>query len=178
MIYFESERLLFRDWKEEDLLVFREMNKDPLVMKYFPKVLEEDETDSFYQRIKEEFKTSGYGLYAVEVKETRKFIGYIGFHKATFPSTFTPCIEIGWRLTSTAWGKGYATEGAKACLLYGFSKLNLSEVFSFTAKINLPSENVMKKIGMTKITEFDHPNVSKSSPLRSHVLYEIRNPNL
>lgn len=178
MIYFESERLLFRDWKEEDLLVFREMNKDPLVMKYFPKVLGEDETDSFYQRIQDEFETSGYGLYAVEVKETRKFIGYIGFHKATFPSAFTPCIEIGWRLTSTAWGKGYATEGAKACLDYGFSKLNLSEIFSFTAKINLPSENVMKKIGMTKITEFDHPNVKKSSLLSRHVLYQIRNPHL
>jgi len=178
MIYFESERLLFRDWNEVDLPVFREMNKDPLVMKYFPRVLEEEETDSFYQRIKDEFTTSGYGLYAVEVKKTKEFIGYIGFHKAAFPSFFTPCIEIGWRLSSLAWGKGYATEGAIACLKYGFSKLNLSEVFSFTAKINLPSENVMKKIGMTKITEFDHPNVSKSSPLGRHVLYEIRNPNL
>jgi len=173
MIYFESERLLFRDWKEADLPVFREMNKDPLVMKYFPRVLEEDETDSFYQRIQEELKTSGYGLYAVEVKETQEFIGYIGFHKATFPSFFTPCIEIGWRLTSTAWGKGYATEGATACLDYGFNFLNLDKIYSFTAAVNLPSENVMRKIGMKKETEFNHPNVSLDSPLSRHVLYSI-----
>lgn len=173
MIYFQSERLLFRDWKEADLEVFRQMNKDPLVMKYFPKVLLEEETDSFYQRIQDEIKTSGYGLYAVEVKKTKEFIGYIGFHKAGFPSFFTPCIEIGWRLSSMAWGKGYATEGAKACLDYGFTRLHLDEIFSFTAAVNLPSEKVMKKIGMKKETEFFHPSVPEDSPLSRHVLYSI-----
>ncbi|MFH5835678.1 GNAT family N-acetyltransferase [Proteiniclasticum sp. C24MP] len=178
MNYFESERLLFRDWQEEDLKIFREMNLDPLVMQYFPKTLTEEETDLFHQRIQEEFRRLGFGLYAVEVKETGTFIGYIGFHEAAFPAPFTPCIEIGWRLSASAWGRGYATEGAKACLQYGFTELNLNEVYSFTAEINLPSENVMRKIGMTKIMEFDHPSVKRSSPLKKHVLYLSRNPDL
>lgn len=178
MNYFESERLLFRDWKESDLEMFQKLNRDPLVMRYFPKTLTEAETALFYKRIREEFKRLGLGLYAVEVKESGQFIGYIGFHEASFPSPFTPCIEIGWRLSSSAWGKGYATEGARACLAYGFRELNLSEVYSFTAKINHPSENVMRKIGMTKIMEFDHPSILKSSPLKKHVLYLSRNPDL
>jgi ribosomal-protein-alanine N-acetyltransferase len=173
MIYFESERLLFRDWKPEDLPVFREMNEDPDVMRFFPKPLSWEETDAFYQRILTEFQAEGYSLFAVEMKRTKEFIGFIGFHKATFPAPFTPCTEIGWRLKASAWGQGFATEGASACLNYGFHELRLQEVVSFTAKINTPSENVMKKIGMLKSGEFDHPNVPVNSPLRRHVLYRI-----
>lgn len=173
MIYFESPRLLFLDWKAEDLPAFRAMNADPAVMRYFPKPLQSAETDAFYERICAEIRTECYGLYAVEVKESGEFIGFIGFHEATFPAPFTPCLEIGWRLKASAWGKGYATEGATACLRYGFDALHLKEVVSFTAKINVPSEKVMRKIGMVKTGEFDHPNVEKDSPLRCHVLYKI-----
>ncbi len=173
MIYIQTERLLIRDWKEEDLPIFREMNRDEKVMKYFPKMLSDPETDSFFQRIQNELDTLGYGLYAVEVKETKDFIGFIGFHKATFSAPFTPCIEIGWRLKASAWNHGYATEGAKACLEYGFGKLNLEKVYSFTAVINHPSEKVMKKIGMTKEMEFNHPSVEDGSSLKRHVLYSM-----
>ena len=174
MIYFETKRLIFRDWKEQDLNEFRIMNKDPRVMKYFPKTLTNEETDDFYHRIQDEFRTYGYGLYAVETKHNNDFIGFIGFHRATFTSQFTPCIEIGWRLKYDSWGNGYATEGAKACLNYGFHSLGFDQVYSFTAAINHPSENVMKKIGMSKIMEFEHPNVAKNHPLRSHVLYTAK----
>ncbi|MDP4094948.1 MAG: GNAT family N-acetyltransferase [Bacillota bacterium] len=173
MVYIETERLLLRDWKEQDLVEFREMNKDSRVMKFFPKTLTDDETDSFYSRIEEEFKNYGYGLYAVETKQDNSFIGFTGFHWATFNSQFTPCIEIGWRLKFDAWGNGYATEGAKACLKYGFETLKLTDIYSFTSKINLQSENVMKKIGMTKAMEFEHPNIVEGSPLRRHVLYVV-----
>lgn len=173
MIYFETQRLIFRDWKEQDLKEFRIMNKDIRVMKYFPNTLTEQETDAFYHRIQDEFKNYGYGLYAVETKHNSEFIGFLGFHRATFKATFTPCVEIGWRLKFEAWGNGYATEGAKACLKYGFESLNFQEIYSFTAKTNFQSENVMKKIGMSKITEFKHPNVDENSPLWEHVLYYI-----
>lgn len=145
MIYIETPRLILRDWKEEDLEPFRELNADKEVMQYFLKVYSKEETDPFYRAIKKELKEYNYGLYAVEVKKSKEFIGFIGFHKATFEADFTPCIEIGWRLKRDAWGKGYATEGARACLEYGFTNLNFKEVYSFTAKINKPSQNVMKK---------------------------------
>lgn len=174
MVYFETERLRFRDWNREDLPQFRKMNKDPQVMQYFPAPLEDAETDAFFDRIQNEFKDSGYGLYAVELKESGEFIGFTGFHKASFKASFTPCIEIGWRLKASAFGKGYATEGARACLDYGFKVLKFAEVYSFTAKINLPSERVMQKIGMTKAGEFEHPNVQEGSILKAHVLYHTK----
>lgn len=173
MIYFETQRLIFRDWEERDLSEFRAMNKDPEVMKYFPKALSDGETQAFYDRIQDEFRDSGYGLYAVETKHNGEFIGFIGFHKATFEADFTPCVEIGWRLKRAAWGNGYATEGAKACLDYARRELGFDKVYSFTAKINLRSENVMKKIGLKKISEFNHPVLDDSSPLMVHVLYAV-----
>lgn len=173
MIYFETERLIFRSWKNEDLEFFKEMNKDHRVMKYFPKVLSNEETETFYNKIQDEFKEEGYGLYAVEIKEKSEFIGLIGFHKATFKAEFTPCVEIGWRLKKDAHGSGYATEGARACIEYGFRELKFEKIYSFTAKINFPSQNVMKKIGMKKVMEFNHPNVEKESELYGHVLYAI-----
>ena len=171
MIYFETQRLIFRDWENQDLIEFREINKDSRVMNFFLKPLVEEETDRFYNIIQDEFKNYGYGLYAVETKFNKRFIGFIGFHWANFISDFTPCVEIGWRLQFESWGNGYATEGAKACLKYGFETLKFKKIYSFTSKINLQSENVMKKIGLKNIMEFDHPNIFEGNPLRRHVLY-------
>lgn len=173
MIYFETKRLVFRDWNEQDLNEFRIMNKDTRVMEYFKKILNKEETDRFYNVIQDEFRNYGYGLYAVETRHNNDFIGFIGFHWANFNSQFTPCIEIGWRLKYEAWGNGFATEGAKACLKYGFDTLGFNKIYSFTSKINLPSENVMKKVGMVKVMEFEHPNIMENNPLRKHVLYSI-----
>lgn len=173
MKYFESKRLIFRDWMDEDLREFRRMNKDTRVMKYFPKILTEEETDKLYNVIQEEFHHYGYGLYAVEAKQDNDFIGFIGFHWAKFNSSFTPCIEIGWRLKYEAWGNGYATEGAKACIKYGFETLGFKKIYSFTSKYNTPSENVMIKAGMMKEMEFEHPEINEDNPLRGHVLYSI-----
>ena len=174
MKYLESNRLVFRDWEPDDLGIFINMNKDSEVMEYFPSKLTSEESTIFYKKIVDEFIKEGYGLYAVNYKENHDFIGFIGFHKATFEAEFTPCIEIGWRLRKEYWDKGLATEGAKACLEYGFNQLKLKKIFSFTSKINTPSENVMKKIGMKKLKEFNHPKLDSSSPLCKHVLYYIK----
>ncbi len=174
MIYIETPRLVLRDWEKSDLEAFRRLNADQKVMKYFPKTLTAQETDTFYEAINKEFQEYKFGLYAVEVKENKEFIGFIGFHRATFDADFTPCIEIGWRLKKEAWGKGYATEGAKACLEYGFKELGFEEIYSFTAKINIPSQNVMKKIGMGYVKDFNHPRLEKNSELYRHVLYSVK----
>ena len=100
-----------------------------------------------------------------------KFIGYIGLHHTNFETDFCPCIEIGWRLCENSWGRGYATEGARACLDYAFRQLQLPEIYSFTSLPNRRSERVMQKIGLQKIGEFDHPLVPAGHPLLRHVLY-------
>lgn len=178
MFSFESHRLIFRDWIDSDLSEFCIMNKDDKVMEFFPKTLDEDGTYSFCETIQKEFSEYGYGLYAGETKVDNEFIGFIGFHWAEFKSPFTPCIEIGWRLKYEAWGKGYAAEGAKACLKYGTEILKFDKVYSFTSKVNLKSENVMKKIGLIKLDEFEHPNIKEGSPLKRHILYGISLSNM
>jgi len=174
MIHIETPRLQLRDWNETDLKPFSQLNADEKVMRYFPKTLSTEETNVFYQSIIAEINECGFGLYAVEVKETKKFIGFIGFHRATFQADFTPCVEIGWRLKKEAWGKGYATEGAVACIHYGFNELGFSDIYSFTADVNTPSKNLMVKIGMSFIKYFHHPKVEINTPLNKHVLYHIK----
>lgn len=171
MIYFETERLIFRDWYDADIKDFVEMNQNPYVMKYFPKLMSEDDTLNMYQRIQDEFKEKNFGLFAVEHKQHEDFIGFIGLHEATFEETFTPCIEIGWRLKKAYWNQGLATEGAQACLDYAVSELKLDKIYSFTAAINTPSQRVMQKIGMNFEKHFDHPSVDDGSDLKRHVLY-------
>lgn len=171
-----TERLALRLWHTDDFLPFAAMNKDEDVMKYFPNILSEEETRTMMQRIENHFQTHGFGLFAIEKLSTKEFIGYTGFMVPRFESFFTPCIEIGWRIKKEEWNKGYATEAAKACLVYGFQNLNLNKIYSFTSAVNHPSEKVMQKIGMKKEGEFEHPNIANDSPLRRHVLYKIENP--
>ena len=109
-----TNRLKLRLWCTQDLPLFAEMNGDPEVMECFPKPLTREESNAFAEAIKKEFEERGYGLFAVEVPGVAPFIGFIGLHLADFEASFTPCIEIGWRLDKAYWGKGYATEGARA----------------------------------------------------------------
>lgn len=170
---FESLHLGFRRWQESDLTPFFEMNSSPEVMEFFPNVLTEEESMGFVERIEQHHDQYGYGLWAVELKKTKAFIGFIGFSNPTFESFFTPCVEIGWRLDHKYWNKGYATEGAKACLNYGFNKLGLKEIYSFTSEINTRSIKVMQKIGMKDMGTFNHPRLESDNPLSVHVLYKI-----
>ncbi|WP_404335199.1 GNAT family N-acetyltransferase [Planococcus rifietoensis] len=173
---FESERLGFRWWKAPDREPFAAMNANPDVMEFFPKTLSRAESDALVDRIEVHFDEKGYGLWAVERKENGAFIGFIGLLDVNFDIGIEDATEIGWRLDQKFWKKGYATEGAKACLAYAFDELGKKEIYSFTSTVNTPSEIVMKRIGMEKVGEFEHPRVPEGSPLRKHVLYKIQNP--
>ena len=141
-------------------------------MKYFPSPFKDAETEAFYNRINNEFATKGFGLYAIELKSTGEFIGYVGLHEIAFDADFTPGTEIGWRLDAAHHNQGYATEAAKAVLKLA-RKAGLKQLYSFTAKENKPSQRVMQKIGMTSIGEFNHPSLQPDYPLYCHVLYKI-----
>ena len=141
-------------------------------MRYFPAILTDEQTESFYNRIQSEFERNGWGLYAVELKTTRTFIGYVGLHEIGFDADFTPGVEIGWRLAADYHNQGLATEAAQEVLKLA-KRNGLQRLYSFTAKQNAPSERVMQKIGMKKVGEFEHPNLLSDSSLRTHVLYQI-----
>lgn len=171
MVYGESDRLILRAWQPADLPLLCAMNRDPEVMKYFPALLTDAESEAMYVRIQEEFGRKGWGLYAVELKRTGAFIGYVGLHEIGFEADFAPGIEISWRLAAAHHRQGYAPEAAKVVLQLA-KAVGIERVYAFTAQINSPSERVMQKIGMTKVGEFRHPKLTTDSPLLVHVLYE------
>lgn len=167
----ETPRLLLRAWRDGDLEPFAALNADPRVMEYFPAPLSRVESDSLAARIRAAMDGDGWGLWALELRETGVFIGFCGLARPTFESWFTPCVEIGWRIAAEHWGRGYAPEAALAVLDFGFRELGIAEIVSFTSATNLRSIRVMEKIGLGKRGEFDHPRIAAGSPLRRHVLY-------
>lgn len=170
---FTSARLGFRNWQESDKLPFAKMNANTEVMRYFPATLNQKESDELLDRLDKHFKKFGFTFFAVEEISTNNFIGFIGLIHTSFKATFTPCVEIGWRLDNSFWQKGYATEGAKKCIQFAKDTLKLNEIYSFTALDNTPSEKVMQKIGMQKQGTFLHPKLPDKHWLKEELLYKI-----
>lgn len=174
----ETERLILRGWRSSDREPFAAMNADPRVMKFFPSPLSVEESDRLADRIEEHFERHGFGLCAVETRADGKLAGFIGLNVPWFEAHFTPCVEIGWRLAFDYWGRGLATEGARAAMHYSFAELGSKEIVSFTVPGNVRSRRVMEKLGMTHdpADDFDHPELPAGHPLRRHVLYRLKIP--
>lgn len=172
-IFIETQRLILRQWKKTDYIPYIKLNQDKEVMELFPSVKTEEESLAHILKISNQINISGCGLFAVERKDNQQFIGFTGFSHPGFESYFTPCVEIGWRLSKHNWNMGFATEAASACLEFGFNKLNFNDIYSFTSVNNKRSEQVMIKIGMIKHGFFDHPLISEGHILKPHVLYKI-----
>ena len=160
-------RLLLRRWRDEDRAPFAALNADPVVMEHFPAVLTREQSDALVGRIEAHFDEHGYGLWALEVDGA--FAGFTGLAWQTYEASFTPALEVGWRLARSAWGHGYATEAATAALTRGLQEVD--SVVSTTARTNVRSQRVMQRIGMRRELEFDHPRVPEGHPVRPHVLY-------
>jgi RimJ/RimL family protein N-acetyltransferase len=144
-------------------------------MEYFPAPLSRDESAASMARYRAHFAEHGFCFWAVERCADSRFVGAIGLSIPRFVAHFTPCVEIGWRLAREHWGRGYATEGARAALGDGFARLHLKEVVAFTVPPNLRSRRVMEKLGMRTAVEddFDHPLLAPEHPLRRHLLYRL-----
>lgn len=170
---FKSVRLGFRNWSNDDLEEFAKLNADEDVMEYFPNPLSKEEVEEFIVKLRAHYVDNGFTYYATEVLDTGEFIGMIGIAQQVYKTEFTPAIDIGWRLRKDAWGRGYATEGAKRCLKYAFNELGIKSIISVCVINNVKSERVMKKIGMIKKGEFNHPDLKDDPDYEKHVCYEI-----
>jgi len=171
--HLETDRLILRNWQDEDVEPFAAMNADPDVMQHFPTALTLDETIRLVEKLIAQFAVNNFGLWAVELKSSHEFIGFVGLVVPNFEAHFTPCVEVGWRLAKSHWGNGYAPEGALAVMRDGFERIGLNEIVSMTATTNKKSIRVMEKIGMLRdpADDFDHPRLPVGSVLRRHVLY-------
>ncbi len=142
-------------------------------MEFLPAIQTTEQSRAMMETIRKNIDQNGYGLFALQRKDTGTFIGYTGFSHPSFTSYFTPCTEIGWRLHRLHWQQGFATEAAKGCLRFGFATLGLTEILSFTSVHNKRSERVMQNIGMRKTGEFNHPKLAPGHFLEKHVLYQL-----
>lgn len=172
----ETSRLLLRQWNEQDIQPYADLCADAHVMRYFVAPLTFQESLEQAKLIQKLIEQRGWGFWAVELKSTGQFIGFVGLHYQDENSGIpnAPFVEIGWRLASEHWGYGYAPEAAQKALEFAFDELDSPVVYAFTTKTNLPSQRVMTKLGMTDTQQdFNHPKVAADHPLVRHCLYGI-----
>ena len=171
-----TERLILRQWRQSDFEPFAQLNADPRVREYFLGVLTRQESDRELVGFSHHIDTCGWGSWAVSLRQTDEFIGFIGLDEVYFKMPFFPAIDIGWRLSFNHWGQGYATEGAQAALQHGFNVLGLKEIVAYTAKQNYRSRHVIEKIGMQYDPQgdFEHPDFPDNHQHKRHVLYKKR----
>jgi ribosomal-protein-alanine N-acetyltransferase len=170
-----TERLVLRGWRATDREPFAAMGQDARVMRFLGPRLSRAASDALADRIEAHFAEHGFGLWAVEAPGVADFVGFVGLARPGFQAHFTPCIELGWRLAAEHWGRGYATEAARAAARFGFAQLGLTEIVAFTTRENRASRAVMERLGMTHDPrdDFDHPALAPGDPLRPHVLYRL-----
>ncbi len=167
-------RLVLRQWQEQDLPHWQALNADPQVMRYFPAPLSAEESQQAMHRMQQLIAHNGWGFWALEHRQDKRCIGTIGLHHNSDTVPGRELVEIGWRLDRHYWRQGFTEEGARASLSFAFEQLGLAEVYAFTALTNLPSQGVMKKLGMRNTGEdFDHPKLDDCPRLQRHCLYRI-----
>jgi RimJ/RimL family protein N-acetyltransferase len=169
-------RLILRPWRDSDLAPFAEQNADPEVMRFLGGPITRAQSDAYARRAQDHLATTGFCKWAVQAPGIAPFIGAVGLSRVRFEASFTPAVEIAWRLNRHYWGEGYATEAARATIEDGFQRIGLPQIVAMTALINIPSARVMQRLGMIRSIEFDYPNHPEGSPLRQHILYRLQNP--
>ncbi|HTB46283.1 MAG TPA: GNAT family N-acetyltransferase [Acetobacteraceae bacterium] len=166
-------RLILRPWRQSDLPRFADQNADPVAMRFLNGVLTREQSDGYVARAEQHLAEHGFGKLAVEVPGVAPFIGAVGLSWVRFTESFTPAVEVAWRLHPRFWGQGYATEAARAAIEDGFTRVGLPEIVALTALGNHASMRVMERLGMTRTIEFDHPLVPEGNPVRRHILYRL-----
>lgn len=169
----ETSRLLLRPWRDSDLIPFAEQNADPIVMRFLSGPLTRAQSDAYAQRAKQHFADHGFAKWAVEAPGVAPFIGAVGLSHVRYEASFTPAVEVAWRLNRRFWGQGYATEAARAAIADGFTRLRLAEIVAVTTLGNIPSQRVMERLGMIRSIEYDHPLLAADDPRRRHILYRL-----
>jgi RimJ/RimL family protein N-acetyltransferase len=172
----KSNRLVLREWRDDDLEAFARLVENPVVMEHLLPMKDRAAIDAMAQHIRDHFTEHGFGYLVVELPGISSFIGMVGLVRVTYAAHFTPAVEIGWRIDPAYWGKGYATEAAALALDDGFGRPGLQEIVALTVPANTRSRQIMDRLGMTRAEtdDFDHPFVPDGHRLKRHVLYRLQ----
>lgn len=172
----ETDRLVLRPAVDADRDAIAALNAHPQVGAWLGGVRDRAESDAFVDRVQAHQAEHGFGFWVVERQADARVVGMTGIWWVPEEMAMGRIVEIGWRFLPDAWGQGYATEAAKGALAHGFEALGLPEIIAFTARANLASQSVMRRIGMSHdpMRDFDHPGLAEGHPLRPHVVYVAR----
>jgi len=159
----ETPRLVLRRWTEKDIEPMAAINADPEVMRWIGRGMTAtpERTKAAVARWEEDWETRGLGLCAVEIRDTGELAGFVGLSVPTFLPEVMPAVEIGWRLGQPFWGKGIATEAARAVLRFGFEDCGFDEIISICQVGNTASERIMQKLGMNLKRETLDPSCGR-----------------
>ena len=170
----ETERLILRDWREEDWPRFFAGTNTPAVMRWLGGVLDAEGMAAQRARVEGCAALHGHCFWVVERKDDGEVLGFCGLKRADAPgSSVTGAVEVGWRLREDAWGKGYAREAAGAALDLAFDRFGAHEVVALTIAENEGSWGLMKRLGMRRREELDYPDPRYDPPWRDTVVYSI-----
>jgi RimJ/RimL family protein N-acetyltransferase len=172
----QTDRLVLRPAVDADRDAIAALNAHPKVGKWLGGVRDRAASDAFVDRVQAHEAEHGFGFWVAECKTSGRVVGMTGLWWVPPEMNMKPAVEIGWRFHPEAWGNGYATEAAKAALSYGLEVLKQPEIIAFTARTNLASQSVMRRIGMAQdpARDFDHPGLAQDDPLKQHVVFVAR----
>tara|TARA_R110002020_G_scaffold36134_3_gene108613 strand:+ start:1182 stop:1748 length:567 start_codon:yes stop_codon:yes gene_type:complete len=171
-----TERLRIRTWQdtEADRAFFHRVNSDERMLAFYPFRRSREEADELFELMRARTEMNGIGWAVAEDRETGAAVGFTGLAKIRDEAVMGQGVEIGWRYVPEVWGKGLATEAARALLVHGFDDIGLARIVAFAVETNAPSIAVMRRIGMTARPDldFDHPGVPETMPhIKRHAYY-------
>jgi len=173
----ETERLILRPWREDDVAEFARVTNTPAVMEFLGGMKEPEAFRGSFERVTMSQETSGFCFWIVERRTDGALLGFCGLKVGNTPPIVDE-IEIGWRLREDAWGKGYAREAAMATLAWAWRNLDCDRVVAITAAGNKRSWGLMERLGMHRLRDmdFEHPDVPAVDKAKPHITYAIERP--
>jgi RimJ/RimL family protein N-acetyltransferase len=163
----ETDRLILRDWREEDWPLFWEGTNTPGVMRWLGGVCDGAKRDAAQQRLLSYEREHGHTFWCVERRGDGAILGFCGLKRSNQAGGPLGMMEVGWRLREDAWGRGYAKEAATASLDLAFDRFDAEEVIAMTVQRNTASWGLMQRLGMRRRDDldFDNAEFDKEDPV-------------
>lgn len=169
----ETDRLVLRDWRDDDWPEFWRGTNTPAVMRWLGGVADENGRAAAQARLQHYHREHGHTFWVVERKDDGALLGFCGLKRSNQAGGPQGMMEVGWRLREDAWGQGYAREAAAASLDLAFGRFGVDEVIALTVQGNAPSWGLMHRLGMQRREDLDFANTEFDPETGTIIVYSI-----